>query len=84
MTEFARNGLRRDLRLIADLVEANARVLDVGCGDGALLAHLARTSSRLCGVGNSQSELNEMTQKRAGAPRNALASTPPCEAARSK
>jgi methionine biosynthesis protein MetW len=39
----ARNGLRRDLRLIADLVETNARVLDVGCGDGALLAHLART-----------------------------------------
>jgi methionine biosynthesis protein MetW len=37
------NGLRPDLRLIADLVEANMRVLDVGCGDGALLAFLART-----------------------------------------
>ena len=37
------NGLRPDLRLIADLVEANTRVLDVGCGDGALLAFLART-----------------------------------------
>lgn len=45
MTELAlaRNGLRRDLRLIADLVESNTRVLDVGCGDGALLAYLART-----------------------------------------
>jgi len=37
------DGLRRDLRLIADLVESKTRVLDVGCGDGALLAHLART-----------------------------------------
>ena len=37
------NGLRPDLRLIADLVEPDTRVLDVGCGDGALLAFLART-----------------------------------------
>lgn len=34
--------LRRDLRLIADLVSAEARVLDVGCGDGALLGHLTQ------------------------------------------
>ncbi|MGI9508552.1 MAG: methionine biosynthesis protein MetW [Geminicoccaceae bacterium] len=32
--------LRQDLRLIADLVSAQSRVLDIGCGDGALLAHL--------------------------------------------
>lgn len=32
--------LRADLRLIADLVPEGSRVLDVGCGDGALLAHL--------------------------------------------
>jgi methionine biosynthesis protein MetW len=37
------NGLRPDLRLIADLVEPDTRVLDVGCSDGALLAFLART-----------------------------------------
>src|ERR671918_407012 len=37
------NGLRQDLRLIADLVEPDTRVLDVGCDDGALLAFLART-----------------------------------------
>ncbi|MEZ5932354.1 MAG: methionine biosynthesis protein MetW [Alphaproteobacteria bacterium] len=35
-----RAPLRKDLGLIADLVTANARVLDVGCGDGALLGHL--------------------------------------------
>ena len=32
--------LRRDLEIIADMIEAGTRVLDVGCGDGALLDHL--------------------------------------------
>lgn len=34
--------IRIDLRLIADMVAPAARVLDVGCGDGALLSYLAR------------------------------------------
>ena len=33
--------IRVDHQLIADLVPAGARVLDVGCGDGALLYHLS-------------------------------------------
>jgi len=36
-------GVRVDLLLIADMIEHDARVLDVGCGDGALLEHLAQT-----------------------------------------
>lgn len=33
--------IRSDHRLLADMVRENARVLDVGCGDGDLLAFLA-------------------------------------------
>ena len=35
--------LRPDLAAIADMIDSGTRVLDVGCGDGALLEHLART-----------------------------------------
>lgn len=35
------NGIRVDLKLIADKIDPGSRVLDVGCGDGALLAYLA-------------------------------------------
>jgi methionine biosynthesis protein MetW len=38
----AAGELRRDLRLIAEMIDPEARVLDIGCGDGALLAHLVR------------------------------------------
>jgi len=34
--------MRADLAIIADLVTRGARVLDLGCGDGELLAHLQR------------------------------------------
>jgi methionine biosynthesis protein MetW len=39
---FAAGDLRRDLKLIAEMVDPGARVLDIGCGDGALLAFLVR------------------------------------------
>jgi methionine biosynthesis protein MetW len=33
-------SIRVDLQLIADMIEPGGRALDVGCGDGALLAYL--------------------------------------------
>lgn len=45
-----RDELRPDLRVIANWVPPQSRVLDLGCGDGALLAHLA-TSKQCTGYG---------------------------------
>jgi homoserine O-acetyltransferase len=36
-------GLRADYAIIAGWIGRDARVLDLGCGDGTLLAHLTRT-----------------------------------------
>lgn len=41
--DYAR--LRPDLRIIADMVRPGTRVLDVGCGDGALLDYLVNAKN---------------------------------------
>lgn len=42
MSPAERGKIRLDLQLIADMIEPGTRVLDVGCGDGALLDYLQR------------------------------------------
>ena len=37
---YSGQTLLDDLQLIADMVEPGTRALDVGCGDGSLLAYL--------------------------------------------
>jgi methionine biosynthesis protein MetW len=45
MAPGAAGELRQDLRLIAEMIQPGSRVLDIGCGDGSLLAYLARQKS---------------------------------------
>lgn len=48
-------GLRFDLQVIASWIEPGARVLDLGCGNGDLLAHL-KTHKQVAGTGIEQAE----------------------------
>ncbi len=43
-------ALRPDLALICDWITPSSRILDLGCGDGQLLAHLS-DSRNVCGYG---------------------------------
>ncbi len=45
-----RQGLRADLAIIAEWIKAGTKVLDLGCGDGALLAYL-RDQRNVLGYG---------------------------------
>ncbi|MBA2587492.1 MAG: methionine biosynthesis protein MetW [Alphaproteobacteria bacterium] len=50
--------LRPDLAAIADMIRSGARVLDVGCGDGALLQHLKTRDVDGRGIEISQANVN--------------------------
>jgi methionine biosynthesis protein MetW len=57
--------LRPDLRTIAGLVTPGTRVLDLGCGDGALLEHLVK-QNQVKGRGIELSELGVLACVRRG------------------
>ncbi len=51
------NGLRADLSIIADWIKTGSKVLDLGCGDGKLLAYL-RDQRGVLGYGLEISPFN--------------------------
>jgi methionine biosynthesis protein MetW len=57
--------LRPDLRVVAELIPAGARVLDLGCGDGALLDYLVH-QRQVRGRGIELSELGVLACVRRG------------------
>lgn len=57
---FVAKNMRVDLELIAGMVAPGTRVLDIGCGDGALIDHLFRT--RRCDARGIEIDMAEVTR----------------------
>ena len=56
--------LRKDLQIIASLIEKNEVVLDVGCGEGILLNYLLKKKDVDCrGIEINQKEENKCVEK---------------------
>ena len=53
-------NMRVDLRLIAEMIAPGARVLDIGCGDGTLIAHLFHTKG--CDARGIEIDMAEVTR----------------------
>ena len=53
-------NMRVDLRLISEMVQPGARLLDIGCGDGLLIDHLFRTKS--CDARGIEINMAEVTR----------------------
>ena len=49
--------MKKEFKVIADLLPKNVRVLDVGCGDGSLMSHLIEKKNIL------SEKLNEFEKK---------------------
>ncbi len=56
--------MRADLKIIESWIEPGSRVLDLGCGDGLLLAHLKETLHiRECGLEIDQEHIQQCLEK---------------------
>ena len=53
-------AMRLDLTLIAEMITPGAKVLDIGCGDGALIDHLYRTYG--CDARGMELDMAEVTR----------------------
>ncbi len=60
MSAFTERGPRVDERMIADMIEPGARVLDIGSGDGNLIAYLAR--ARGCDARGIEIDMDAVTR----------------------
>ncbi len=57
---YVAKNMRLDLRLIAEMIPAKTKVLDIGCGDGTLIQHLFRT--RGCDARGIEIDMAEVTR----------------------
>lgn len=58
------NTLRKDLKIIYDIINRNEVVLDVGCGEGILLSYLSEHKSVDCrGIEINQKGVNKCVEK---------------------
>ena len=56
--------LRKDLDLIANIVEDNSKVIDIGCGNGELLNFLSKNkNSKIQGLEINQKKVNKCVSK---------------------
>ena len=56
--------LRKDLDIIANLVEDNSKVIDIGCGNGELLNYLSKNkNSKIQGLEINQKKVNKCVSK---------------------
>ncbi len=57
---FVAKNMRVDLHLIGGMIAPGSRVLDIGCGDGALIEHLYRTKG--CDARGIEIDMAEVTR----------------------
>jgi methionine biosynthesis protein MetW len=57
---YVAKNMRVDLRLIAEMIAPGTRVLDIGCGDGTLIAHLFDTKG--CDARGIEIDMAEVTR----------------------